>query len=138
MNVEVNLLGVFLAAVSSMVVGGIWYAKGVFGKKWMALVGMTEEKAKKGSVQALSVAFIMSLLTAYVLAHVIELSHNFYQFPYLQTGLTSAITMWSGFVFTRLVTHDLFEQRPMMLTFMNIMNELVTLLVMGVVLGLVR
>ncbi len=36
-------LAVVLAAVSSMVVGFIWYAKPVFGNRWMRLSGIKEE-----------------------------------------------------------------------------------------------
>src|SRR5688500_1899038 len=111
MNVEINYLGVFLAAVSSMFVGSIWYAKPVFGKKWMSLVGMTDEKAKKGAAPALLTAFILSLLTAYVLAHVMQLSKDFYGYSDVVTGLCTALWLWLGISFTRVVTHDMFEQR---------------------------
>ncbi|HSW37637.1 MAG TPA: DUF1761 domain-containing protein [Candidatus Saccharimonadales bacterium] len=138
MNVEIHWLGVFLAAVSSMAVGSIWYAKGVFGAKWQNLVGLKDEQMKKGAAKALAWTFVMSLLTAYILAHFVELSHSFYHYSYVQTGLTTAFWAWLGLVFTRVVTHDLFEQRKMALTTLTISNELVTLLAMGLVIGLVR
>ena len=34
MSIDVNYWGVLAAGVSSMVVGSIWYAQGVFGKTW--------------------------------------------------------------------------------------------------------
>ena len=67
MDVQVNYWAVFLAAVSTMVVGSIWYAKPVFGKTWMKLVNLDEKKAAAGAVKALSLTFVLSLLTAYVL-----------------------------------------------------------------------
>ena len=50
---EINWLAVALAAVSSMVVGFIWYAKPVFGRRWMRLSGIREEDTQKGAALAL-------------------------------------------------------------------------------------
>ncbi len=135
MDVEVNMLGVLLAAVSSMVVGSIWYAKGVFGAKWMKMVGMTDEKAKQGAVKAMSLTFVASLVTAYVLAHVAYLSNQYFGNDFMQDAVTTAFWLWLGFTAARMLTHDLFEGRQTKLTVMNLGNELVTLLVMGAVLG---
>jgi len=43
MSVDINYWGVLLAGVSSMVVGFIWYARGVFGKTWGKLAGIKME-----------------------------------------------------------------------------------------------
>jgi hypothetical protein len=47
---ELNWIAVTVAAVSSLVLGAVWYAPPLFGKKWMALAGLTEEQAKSGSM----------------------------------------------------------------------------------------
>lgn len=135
MNVEVNYLAVVLAMVSSMVVGMIWYAKPVFGTKWMKLVGMTDEKAKKGGGKAIAVTILVSLVTAYVLAHVAYLSNQFFKNSFMMDSLMTAFWLWLGFVAARFITHDAFEQRPVNLTVMNCAHELVTLLIMGAIIG---
>lgn len=135
MNVEVNYLAVVLAMVSSMVVGTIWYAKPVFGTKWMKLVGMTDEKAKKGGGKAIAVTILVSLVTAYVLAHVAYLSNQFFKNSFMMDSLMTAFWLWLGFVAARFITHDAFEQRPVNLTVMNCAHELITLLVMGAIIG---
>lgn len=137
MDVEVNLLGVVLAMVSSMVVGMIWYAKPVFGTTWMKLVGMTDKKAQDGSMQAIGITVVVSLITAYVLAHVTYLSQAFFNNGYLEAALSTAFWMWLGFTASRVITHDAFEQRPMKLTALTISHEFVTLMLMGLVIGLV-
>jgi hypothetical protein len=138
-GVEINYWAVVLAMVASMVVGMIWYAKPVFGAKWMKLVGLNDEKAKKGSGRAIAMTIVVSLLTAYVLAHVTYLSHAFYTSnSWMSSALLTAFWVWLGFVFTRIVTHDAFEQRPMSLTAMNIFHELVTFMAMGLVIGLMQ
>ncbi len=135
MNVDVNYLAVFLAAVSSMFVGGIWYAKSVFGKEWMKLVKLDEKKAAKMAPQALTMAFVLALVMAYVLAHVSFLSNNYFSNSFLQDSLSTAFWLWLGIAFTRVVTHDAFEQRPNKLTLMNVANMLVTMMVMGAIIG---
>lgn len=137
MEVQINPLAVVLAMVSSMVIGMIWYAKPVFGTRWMKLVGMTDAKAKQGADKAIGLTVVVSLITAYVLAHVSYLSNSFFANSFLQDSLTTAFWMWLGFVAARFITHDLFEQRPTELSVLTVVHEFVTLMVMGLVIGLV-
>lgn len=135
MNVHVNYLAVLLAAVASMVVGMVWYAKPVFGTKWMGLVKLDDKKMKAKMPQATAIAFVCSLVTAYVLAHVIFLSNSFFHDTFMLDALTTAFWLWLGIAAARVITHDGFEQRPMSLTAMTIGNQLVTLLAMAAVIG---
>lgn len=65
---DVNWLGVIAASVSAFVLGGIWYGP-LFGKKWMALVGLTEEEAAKGNMALIfGGAFVLSFIAAFVFA----------------------------------------------------------------------
>ena len=65
---EVNWIAVIAAAVSAFVLGGLWYGP-LFGKKWMALVGLSEEQAKSGSpAMIFGGAFVLSLIAAFVFA----------------------------------------------------------------------
>jgi hypothetical protein len=136
MDVQVNYWAVLLAAVSTMVVGSIWYAKPVFGRTWMKLVNLDEKKAAKGAAKALSLTFLLSLLTAYVLAHVTFLAHSFFGNSFFQDAVSTAFWVWLGFVVTRLFTHALFEQRNHKITWLSVGNEFVTIMVMGMVIGL--
>ena len=135
MDVEVNYLAVFLAAVSSMVVGSIWYAPKVFGNTWAKLAGLSEERLKKGGMMPMVWAFVLSLLTAYVLAHVTFLANHFFQHSFLQDALSMAFWVWLGFVVTRILVHNLFELRPAKLNALALGNEFITIMVMGLVIG---
>ncbi|MCB2084195.1 MAG: DUF1761 domain-containing protein [Sphingomonadaceae bacterium] len=65
---EVNWIAVIAAAVSAFVLGGLWYGP-LFGKKWMALVGLSEEQARSGSpAMIFGGAFVLSLVAAFVFA----------------------------------------------------------------------
>ncbi len=135
MDIQINYWAVLLAAVSSMVVGSVWYAKSVFGGTWMKLAKMNDKKMKKGMVSSMVMAFVLSLLMAYVLAHLAFIANSFMQDSFFADSVVTAFWVWLGVAFTRTVTHDAFEQRPMKLTFLNITNMLVTMLVMGAVIG---
>lgn len=136
MQVDVNWLAVVAAALSSMLVGALWYSKTGFGKMWMKLVKLDEKKAEKGAAKAIGLALLVSLVTAYVLAHVIFLSNSFFGNSFLQDALTTSFWVWLGFVAARFVTHDLFEQRPRSLMLLTVSHEFVTLLIMGFIIGI--
>lgn len=136
--VDINYWAVLVAAAAAMVVGSIWYAQAVFGKVWMRLVGMTPDKAKSGAVMALGGMFIAALLTAYILAHFISIavsSPYFSDTSAQMQGIYTVFWAWLGFVVTTLISGPLFAKTSWKLFFLNIGNQLVTLLVMGAILG---
>ncbi len=136
MGVEVNYLAVVLAMVSSMVVGSVWYARGVFGNTWIKLAKIDMKKQGAPVWVPIVVTAVVSLLTAYILAHVTFLSNKFFGNSFLQDALTTAFWLWLGLVAARFITHDAFEGRPWKLTLLNVSHELVTLMVMGLIIGL--
>jgi hypothetical protein len=138
MEVPVNYLAVVLAMLSSLVVGSIWYARPVFGNTWMKLAKIDPDKDGGSVFKPIAITMVVSLITAYVLAHVSYLSHSFFNNSFLQDALTTAFWMWLGFIAARFMTHDAFEGRPMKLTAINLANEFVTLMVMGLVIGLMN
>lgn len=137
MDVEVNFLAVLLAVISAMVVGSIWYARPVFGNTWIKLAKIDMKKDGGNVSKPIIISVVVSLFTAYVLAHVTYLSNQFFGNSYLQDALTTAFWMWLGFTAARIVTHDAFEGRPSKLTAITLGNEFVTLMLMGLVIGLV-
>jgi hypothetical protein len=137
MDVQVSALGVVLAAVSSMIIGMVWYAKPVFGNTWQKLVKLDDKNMQKGAAKAISLTFLLSFVTAYVLAHVSYLSNFFFGNSFFQDSVMTAFWLWLGIAAARIATHDLFEKRPTTLTLLTITHEMVTLLVMGAVIGLI-
>jgi len=138
MEVDVNYLAVLLAGVSSMAVGAVWYARSVFGETWMKLakVKMNGNMSAMENVRLFGLTFLASLVMAYVLAHVTFLSNDFFGGSFFASALTMAFWLWLGFTAVRFLTHDLFEGRPMKLTLLTAGNELVTVMVMALVIGL--
>jgi hypothetical protein len=138
MGVEVNYWAVLLAALSSMVVGSLWYAQAGFGKMWskLAKVNMNRKMEPGQMAWMLGSTFVASLVTAYILAHMTFLSHKFFGNSLLQDSLTTAFWLWLGFTAARVYVHDAFESRPAQLTLLTVTHELVTVLLMGLIIGL--
>ncbi|HEX9679169.1 MAG TPA: DUF1761 domain-containing protein [Candidatus Saccharimonadales bacterium] len=138
MDVVINNWGVFWAAVASMAVGSIWYAKSVFGTAWIKMAGVDEKRAKTDAPMAMAGMFVLGLVMAYVLAHVSYLSANFFtDYSYQKAAVVSGFWVWLGFVLPVVASGSLFEQRRKKLSAINAGNWLVTLLVMGWVIGMV-
>lgn len=138
MGVEVNWLAVVLAAVSSMVVGMVWYARSTFGNAWISLARMDKKQLDQANPMALVIAFVSSLVMAYVLAHVTFLSNNYFANSFLQDALTTGFWMWLGFIGIRILMHDAFEGRRKKLSMINAGNELVTIMIMSLIIGLIK
>ncbi len=133
---EINWLAVVLATISSMVVGAVWYAKPVFGRRWMKLSGMDESATQTGAAVALIATFVVSFFTAAVLAGSAAIAQHFYNGNFLLNAVLTSVILWIGFTASRMITHDLFDRRPSSLTVLNIAHELVTVVVMGLIIGL--
>lgn len=139
MNIEVNYLAVLLAGVASMAIGFLWYSPMVLGKQWMKERGLSAEKLKADQKEMgkwYAVSFVVSLITAYVLAHVMALSEAYYGNPMLMTGLLTAFWSWLGFVMPVQLTAQIFGDKNMKLFGIDTGYQLVSLLAMGVVLAL--
>lgn len=137
MDVSVNYLAVLLAAVSSMIVGSVWYARSVFGESWAKLTNVDMNRTpKRGEMVGLMVTtFLSSLLMAYILAHVSFLANIFFKNSFLQDTVTTAFWLWLGFIATRVYMRDTFEGRHKKLTALTVSHELVTVLVMALIIG---
>jgi hypothetical protein len=138
MGVETNWIGVVLAVIAAMVVGFIWYSDGVFGATWRRLAGLDSAKMRKGMAGPLLATVIGAILTAYILAHVAYLSHAFFKNSFFMDSVNSAFWLAIGISATTLLIHNSFERKPWKLTAISIGNRVVSLLVMGAVIGLFK
>jgi hypothetical protein len=138
MDVQINMLAIVLATLSSMVVGATWYAPKVFGNKWLKLIGKKPKDMQGGSAAPMVLTLIASFFTAYVLAHVTYLSNHFFQHSFMHDALMTGFWVWLGFVAARIITHDAFEMRPRALTLMTVAHEFLTIMVMALIIGAIK
>lgn len=66
---EINFLALLLSALSTLVVGFIWYNPKVFGTIWMKESGMTEEKMKGSNMIMI---FGLSLVYAFLISFILQ------------------------------------------------------------------
>ena len=65
---EFNLLAVLVAALSSFLVGFIWYNPKVFGTIWMKEAGLTQEQLEKGNMlKIFGLTFVYSFMFAFMM-----------------------------------------------------------------------
>lgn len=133
---EINIWAVLLATLSSMVVGSVWYTPKVFGNYWMKVAEVSPSGDAKDAVRPILITLVVSFVSALVLAGSAAISQHFYGGNFLANTLITAVILWAGFTAARFITHDAFEGRPAGLTVLNCAHELVTLVVMGLIIGL--
>src|SRR4051812_29066428 len=103
MDVQVNYLAVVLAMLSSLVIGSVWYAQSVFGRIWIKLAKIDMTKNRGSVFKPIAVTVVVSLITAYVLAHVAYLSNQFFHHSFLQDAVSTAFWLWLGLTAARFV-----------------------------------
>ena len=138
MEVQVNNVAVLVATLSSMVIGAWWYAPAGFGNHWSEMTGVTQEKMKESGNYGMVLAVVRSFLTAYILAHMVFLSHYFFNNSFLMDSLRTGFFVWLGFVALPMAMRDAFEGRRKKLTALNVANEFVIIMVMALVIGLIK
>ena len=134
---NLNLLAIFFAAISTMVVGFLWYSPILFAKAWVREMGYdVNDKAKmdemkKSAGPAYFGSFIASIVSAFILALFFHEMHV----QSIEIALLVAFHVWLGFVATVQLTGVLFMKQSMKLFAINTGYQLVCYLVMGVVIA---
>ena len=134
----INYLAIFAAAVLGWLAGAAYYS--AVGKRWVAAQGKTMEQfkaelaAKKGTPAAwlpFALAFVADLVMAWVLAGMIGHLGS----VTIRNAVISALFAWGGFVITTVLVNNAFAGRRYMLTAIDAGHWLLTLIVMGAVIG---
>ena len=127
----VNWVAVIVAAVAGIVIGFIWYAPPVFGRRWARASGI--ELPQPGQVQPMTYvgAIVAALLTAYVLAVLSEAMGV----ATLADGALVGVVVWLGFVATYLASGVFFERRSTEWWAINAGQAVVSLVIMGAIIG---
>lgn len=94
---EINFLALIVAALSTLLVGFVWYHPKVFGNIWMKEAGMTEEKMK-GSNMAL--IFGLAVFYAFLISMVLQtlVIHQFGAFSMVGGEMSKAKPSYTAFM----------------------------------------
>jgi hypothetical protein len=128
--VSVNWWAVIVAAIVKYALGAIWYQP-LFGKQWRALMGIPEGSRQDGFTTALIVGAITDLIMAYILARFIV----HYTPISVGSGILVGFLAWIGFMATISLGQVFYEKKPFTLWLINNSYLLLSLLIMGAIIG---
>ena len=133
----VNLWSVLVAAVATMILGFLWYSPLLFAKPWTLAMGYDPndkakmEEMRKGAGKLYGITFVASLISAFVLAKIIDVT----TVNSALYGMKIGFAVWLGFVTTVQLTSTLFKKRPIKLYWIDTGYQLVCYLAMGAILA---
>lgn len=128
MEMGINIWAVLAAAVSSFMVGGLWYSPVLFGNAWNAENGGVEQTGHPAKV--FGVAFLFSLIAAAVFAWWLGPA------PALETALKAGAMAGLGLVAASFGINYQFAQRSFKLWLIDGGYHAVQFLLFGLILGL--
>lgn len=136
MELELNWLAIALATLASMVVAGVWYQDFALGVAWKKLTKVNMERAKKTSNANMLTVLVLNFFTAIVLAAAIAIVAAHFENSSVWLALATGVVVWLAFSATTLLTHNMFEQKPLKLTAINNGYQLGMFVVMALVIGI--
>ncbi len=126
---QLNWLAILVAAVSTFLIGGIWYS--IFEKPWMSANNYTKELLQQRKLPIVfGLSFLFSFIMAFNLAMFIGVQTDF------QYGLLAGFLAGFGWVFFSIAIISLFEKRSATYIFINGGYITVAFTAMGAILGI--
>ena len=127
---HINWLAAVVAGLSSFLVGGIWYSKTLFGNAWMTDSNLTVEQIKAGNKgKIFGFTALFSLIMAANLA-------MYLSGPKTDVAWGAEAGYLTGvWTFSAIAIHSLFELKSWRLIFINGFYSIVSLTLMGAIIG---
>ena len=127
MDGSFNWLAIALAALSSFVIGGLWYSV-LFARPWQRAAGVTDDQLAHGTARVFIGSAVLAIVMAISLAAFIGSNGvGFGLFAGFATGLT--------FVAAAFGVNYLFERRSPVLFAINGSYNVLSFTVMGAIIG---
>ncbi len=135
---KIKYPAVIVATLAHYILGGLWCSPLLFGNKFIQLINWTPEQLRQVESQShakeLVLAFVMSLVLVYVLAHFV----NYTKATSALGGIQTAFWLWLGFVVTTQAPTVIFEGRSFGLFAINVAYQLVGCALAGAILAIWR
>jgi Protein of unknown function (DUF1761) len=128
---EINIWAVLAAALSSFLLGGLWYSPVLFGNVWNRHAGSDPKKAGgRHPAIVFGTAFVLALVAAAVFAMVLGKD------PPLQAAVKLGVVVGAGFVATSFGINYAFASRTLVLWLIDAGYHVLQFTLFGVILGL--
>ena len=130
---ELNWVAVVVAALAAFAVGAVWYSNALFAKPWMKGAKLTEKEMKNADMIK---PMVVGLLTTFVGAAALAVLFDVLALSGAVDGALLGVLVAAGFIGTNKLMHNMFEIKSSNYTVITIAGDIVSLAVMGAVLGL--
>jgi hypothetical protein len=128
---HINWLAVLAAAVSSFVLGGLWYSKALFGRAWMSTNNLSDaDLAKSNMAKIFGLSLVFAVIMAANLAAFLAEPKTTASW-----GATAGFLAGFGWVALSIATIALFERRSWKYVLINGGYMTVSFVVMGLIIG---
>jgi hypothetical protein len=129
-----NHLAIFVCALLSLVVGGLWYSPLLFFKAWQKESGLSEEQVTRANpLKTYSLTFLLAWVVSYNLAFFLGDSKTDWRW-----GLVAGLLAGVGWAVTMFTIIALFEQKSLKYLLINCGYLTVYFALIGFVLGIWR
>lgn len=127
---SVNWIAVFVAAGSAFALGAVWYGPFLFGTKWQALAGITDESIQNANMGATyGGALALQIIAVVVLALFLPPEAT------LGSGALTGLGIGAAWVATALGVTYLFSQKPFALYLIDAGYHVAYYTIAGAILG---
>jgi hypothetical protein len=135
---KIKYPAVIVATLAHFLLGGLWYSPLLFGNKFLQLINWSPEYLREvesqSHVKELVIAFVMSFILVYILAHFVQYTKATNAIG----GIQTAFWLWLGFIVTTHVPTVLFERRSFGLFLINVAYQFVGCTIAGAILAMWR
>ena len=135
---KIKYPAVLVATLVHFILGGLWYSPLLFANKFMQLINWTPEQLRQieseSHAKELVIAFVMSFLLVYILAHFVQYTKATNAIG----GIQTAFWLWLGFIVTTQLPLTLFERRNFGLFLINVAYQFVGCALAGAILAVWR
>jgi len=135
---KIKYPAVIVATLVHFFLGGLWYSPLLFGNKFLQFINWSPQKIQQmeseSHAKELVIAFVMSLILVYILAHFVQYTKA----TNVMGGIQTAFWLWLGFVVTTHVPTVIFEGRSFGLFLINVGYQFVGCALAGVILAVWR
>jgi hypothetical protein len=127
---EINYWAVLVSALTTFVIGSVWYSPALFAKPWMKELGFTKEGMSNGSmVKIFGISFLLMLVISFNLAAIIGPESDW------QFGMTAGALAGIGWVAAAMGVNYLYERKSFRFWLINAGYMVISFTLMGAIIG---
>ena len=127
---DLNFVAIVVAAAVTFLLGGLWYSPILFAKAWMREAGLSEAQTRQANMaRTFGLSGLAALVMAFNLAAFLGPTST------LAFGVFAGFAAGFGWVAMSLGVIYLFEQRSLKLWLINSGYQVLSLTLMGAILG---